>query len=78
MVISALLLCKSIFPLLCIMRFVVVVYKYVTQASNVVSTWEKFDGHNYQGYPVICKCFSLLLWKCIVICLQIFEHMSAL
>ena len=37
----------------------VVVYKHVTQVSGVVSTWAKFDGHIYHGYPVTTQ-FSRL------------------
>ena len=29
-------------------------------AFDVVSTWAKFDGHIYHGYPVICKSISTL------------------
>ena len=29
-------------------------------ANDVVSTWAKFDGHIYHGYPVICKSISSL------------------
>ena len=29
-------------------------------ASDGVSTWTKFDGHIYYGYPVICKSIAPL------------------
>ena len=44
-------------------KMYVVVYKHVTQflcCSNGVSTWAKFDGYIYQGYPVIGKSISPL------------------
>ena len=35
----------------------------------MVSTWAKFDGHIYQGYPVYAKVSLLynVLWECIVV-----------
>ena len=53
------------------------------QVSDVVSTWAKFDGHIYHGYPAMQKYLpfimycELLLFTCKVNCLQTFEHMYA-
>ena len=42
----------------------VVVYKQVTQLYMLQSTRAKFDGHIYNGDPVICKSISPL--QCIM------------
>ena len=67
----------------CLQIFNSVVYVLVMW---LYSTWEKFDGHIYHGYPVIYKGSpfimyygsALLLFTPKEHCLQTFEHRTAL
>ena len=51
----------------------------------MVSTWAKFDGHIYHGYPVMQKYLPFIMYcevccclcTCKVNCLQTIEHMGA-
>ena len=45
----------------------------------MVSTWAKFDGHIYHGYPVMPKYLPFIMYCEVCCCLHVktFEHMSA-
>ena len=49
----------------------VVVYKHITQVSDVVSTWAKFDGHIYHGYPVMQKYLPFIMYYEVCCCLHV-------